>query len=76
MTIPLNATLADLREARQDLIQKMAADLIRFDALAVKADSLRSLVGAGYDPIQIWMLIDEVRAVAHQEVIAKEMSES
>ena len=75
MTFPLNASVTDLREARQDLIAKMAADLIRFDALGPEADSIRSLHGARYSMVDIVMLIDEVRAVAFQELVAREMSE-
>lgn len=76
MTLPLNASLAELREARADLIQKMAADLIRFDALGNEADSIRSLYGAGYSAMDVMMLIDDVRQVAVQALVAREMSES
>lgn len=76
MTFPLNASLADLREARADLIQKMAADLIRFDALGNEADSIRSLYGAGYSAMDVMMLIDDVRQVAVQALVAREMNES
>jgi hypothetical protein len=74
--LPLNASLADLREAQADLIQKMAADLIRFDALGNEADSIRSLYGAGYSAMDVMMLIDDVRQVAVQTLVAREMSES
>lgn len=76
MTFPHNASLADLREARADLIQKMASDLIRFDALANEADSIRSLYGAGYRSMDVMMLVPEARMMAFQEVVAREMSES
>lgn len=76
MTLPLDATLAEIREARRDLVCKMAFDLIRFDAIAVEADSIRSLCGAGYSPMDVMMLIDDVRQVAVQAIVAKEMSAS
>jgi hypothetical protein len=76
MTLPLNATLAEIREARRDLVCKMAFDLIRFEAIANPGDSVRSLIGAGYAPSDVFMLIDDVRQVAVQAMVAKEMSES
>lgn len=76
MTLPLDATLAEIREARRDLVCKMAWDLIRFEAIANEADSIRSLIGAGYSAMEIMMLIDDVRQVAVQALVAKEMSES
>lgn len=68
-------TTPDFHARRHDLVQRMAADLIRFDALAVEADSIRSLYGAGYSMVDVVMRIDEARALAFQDVAAKEMSE-
>lgn len=72
MTLPLNATIAEIREARRDLVCKMAFDLIRFDAVANEADSIRSLCGAGYSAMDVMMLIDDVRQVAAQAIVARE----
>lgn len=69
------APLTDIRTRRQDLLARMARDLIRFDALVPETDSIRALHGARYPMADIIMLIDEARALAFQEIVAREMSE-
>lgn len=61
---------------RRDVVQKMAADLIRFGAVENEQDSIRSLFGNGYSMVDIVMLIDDARQVAMQEIVAKEMGKS
>lgn len=58
---------------RKELVEKMARDLIRFDAVANERDSIRSLFGHGYSMIDLVMLIDDARQVAQQEIVAREM---
>lgn len=66
----------DKRPNRAALIEAIAKDLIRYDALACEQDSIRSLFGRGYPMVDIVMLLDDARQVAMQEIVAKEMSES
>lgn len=65
----------DMRQPRAALKAQMAQDLIRFDAVANESDAIRSLYGTGrYAMADIVMLIDDVRALAFQEIVAAEMS--
>jgi hypothetical protein len=68
----------DNTTSRHATIVRMASDLIRFDALNTREDSLRSLMcdRGRYSTYEIAMLVDEARAVAVQERVAREMSES
>jgi hypothetical protein len=59
---------------RKTLVERMAKDLIRYDAVTPEADSIRSLFGRGYSMVDIVMLIDDARQVAMQAIVAREMS--
>lgn len=58
---------------RQDMVRKMAKDLVRYDAAQNEHDAIRSLFGRGYSMADIVMLVDDARAVAFQEIVAAEM---
>lgn len=60
---------------RRDRVEKMAADLIRLDALANEEDAVRALFGNGYSTSEIYMLLDDARYLAQQEIMAREMSQ-
>lgn len=60
---------------RRARVEKMAADLIRLDAFANEADAVRALVGNGYATSEIFMLLDDARQIAQQEIVAQEMSQ-
>jgi hypothetical protein len=64
------------RACRRALVERMAADLVRYDALGNVEDSIRSLFGRGYATSDIHMLLDDARQVAFQEIVAKEMAKS
>lgn len=78
MTYPqirlIDGPLTDARSRRTALVQRMAADLIRYDAAHNEADAIRSLFGRGYSMADIVMLIDDARQVAAQEKVAAEMA--
>jgi hypothetical protein len=61
-------------ERRQHLVQMMATDLVAYDALHNEQDAVRSLYGRGYRTPDIMSLLDEARALAFQDIVAKEMS--
>ena len=62
---------------RKDLVEAMAADLVKYDAFRVEADAIRSLYGTRRYPIgDIMSCIDDARAVAFQDVVAREMAGS
>lgn len=66
--------LSEARSARQAMVERMAQDLVRYDAYQNEADSIRSLFGRGYPMVDVVMLVAEARALAFQEVVAVEMS--
>ena len=51
----------------------MASDLIRFDAFANEQDAMRALLARDYRPFDVFVLLDDVRQVAMQEIVAREM---
>jgi hypothetical protein len=75
-TLPLfdGPLLAAATMRRGDLVQRMAADLVRLGTAQGERDAIRSLFGCGYAMADIVMLIDDARALAFQEIVAAEMS--
>ena len=69
---PLSLDVA--REERIDKIAEMAGVLIEKGCFSSHGDSIMVLVAAGYPPFEIFSLIDDVRQVAEQHVVAMEMS--
>lgn len=65
----------DFRARRRSLIERMAADLVRYEAHAVESDSVLCLYGRGYDLKDVMPLIAEVRSVAFQAIVAREMAD-
>lgn len=61
--------------ARRELVERMAADLIRFQAWHDEREAIRSLFGRGYSMVDIVMLIDDARQAAQTEVVAEAMSQ-
>lgn len=62
---------------RSDLVKRMAADLVRFDAFRNEQDAIRSLHGAGYSMGDIVMCVDDAQQTAFQQtidIVAREMS--
>lgn len=69
--------LVDARTRHHVLVQQMAADLIRFEALGPEMDSILSLYGTRrYSSSDICRFVGEARAVAFQEMkVAEAMSD-
>lgn len=59
---------------RRELVERMAADLVRFDAWRNPQDATRSLFGR-YGYTSIALLLDDARQVAMQTAVAREMSQ-
>lgn len=74
----LDAPLIDNQTRRADLVRRMAADLIKYDAVGNEQDAIRSLFGRGYGMGDIVMLVDDARQAAFQqtvEIVAREVRE-
>jgi hypothetical protein len=73
----LDSPLMDAPTRRQLLVERMAADLVKYDAAQNEADAIRCLVfGCGYFSGDVMMLVDDARALAFQDIVAKEMTRS
>jgi len=71
----IDSPLADTRSRRTELIERMANDLIRFEASYNEADAVRSLWATGkYETVDIMALVGDARMVAFQEIVAREMA--
>lgn len=58
-----------------DLIDRMAADLIRFDATGTESDAIRSLMATRrYSYGEIATFIDDALAAARQTIVTAEMA--
>lgn len=78
-----DGALMSNHQRKRELVQRMAADLIRYDAAGNEQDAIRSLFGRGYTMSDIAMLVpearrmvDDARQVAFQQtvdVVAKEV---
>jgi len=62
-------------DRRQALIESMADYLIG-STIPDRLDSIRILCNVGFKIAEVHVLIDDVRAVAFQRIVAREMSES
>lgn len=60
---------------RAELVARMAADLITYDAAGDENNAIRSLYGTRrYEMVDIVMLIDDARQAAMQKIVAREMA--
>lgn len=58
---------------RRALIEQMASDLVNHDAAQIERDAIRFLTSNGYAATDVFMLVDDARAVAFQTIVAQEM---
>ena len=80
MSIPTTTYLVDgplmTAEARkQQVAEQMAAHLLDTNTVLNREDAVRMLRTSGYSIFDVHLLVDDARAVAFQEIVAKEMSE-
>lgn len=59
---------------RKALVERMAKDLVHYDAAQNEQDAVRCLMARGYSPFDVLHLVPEARALAFQEIVAVEMS--
>lgn len=60
---------------RDEIVARMAADLVAHDSFRSEREAIMSLVGR-YPPVQICHLIDDARQVAAQSLATREISET
>ena len=80
MTIPTTTYLVDgplmTTEARkQQVAEQMASHLLDTNTVLNREDAVRMLRTAGYSIFDVHLLVDDARAVAFQEIVAKEMAD-
>ena len=55
---------------RRDVVERMARDLVKFDAFNNEADAIRSLMWSRrYSPYDVVVLVDDARQAAYQQTI-------
>ena len=74
-TYLVNGPLMTAQARRREIAEAMAADLLRTNTVLNREDAVRMLRTAGYSIFDVHLLVDDARAVAFQEIVAKEMSE-
>ena len=62
-------------ERRAAMILQMAAILLEEPAYVERGDAIRCLHARGYNAIDVMMLTDEARLEAHQQLVAKAISD-
>lgn len=72
------ALYSDTRLRRLELVERMADDLVKWDAWRNEHDAFRSLIWSNRYPssMEVSCCLDDARQLAAQIVVAKEMSES
>lgn len=70
----LDGPLMTAIERRQAITEVMAIDLIRAGVPACEQDTIRILNHCGYYWLDVALLAEEARALAFQEIVAREMS--
>lgn len=71
----LDGPLMDVAERRAAMILQMAAILLEEPAYVERGDAIRCLHARGYNAIDVMMLTDEARLEAHQQLVAKVISD-
>lgn len=72
----IDGPLLNIREHRAEMVERMAADLIQFDAFRDERDAIRALTWCGrHGAYDVMVLVDDARQRAMQEVVAREMGE-
>lgn len=70
----IDSPLIDAASRRDDLVRRMAADLVAADAFRNKRDAINCLFGCRvYHSVDIAHLLDDARQTAMQTVVAAEM---
>lgn len=70
----IDGPLVDTKALRTALIERMANDLITAGTANSEVAAMRTLRAKSYHMADIVMLIDDVRNVAFQEIVASEVS--
>jgi hypothetical protein len=70
----IDGSLSERRESRDELVKRMAADLVTYDAFRNEGDAIRSLMAKGYSSFAVLRFVDDARQVAMQCVVAAEIS--
>ncbi|EJN07920.1 hypothetical protein PMI42_07450 [Bradyrhizobium sp. YR681] len=71
----LDGPLMGVEERRAAMTLQMAAVLLADDGVVDPADTHRTLHAAGYNAIDVMMLAEAARYEAHQQLIAKVISD-
>lgn len=71
----LDGPLMGIEERRAAMILQMAAILLEEPAYAERGDAIRCLHARGYNAIDVMMLTDDARLEAHQQLVAKAISD-
>lgn len=70
----IDGSMTDPAARREQVVARMAKDLIAYDAFRIEADAIRALMSREYSPFDVLRFVDDARQVAMQEIVAKEMS--
>lgn len=70
----VDGPLLDNRQRREDIVRRMAADLVEMGAPSDKRDIIRALLSKGYPALDVARLWEDAWQVAAQAKVAREMS--
>lgn len=71
--IIIDGPVLDHTARRRALVERMASDLVNHDAAQIERDAIRFLTSNGYAASDVFMLVEDARAVAFQTIVAREM---
>lgn len=70
----LDGPLLDPRARRENVVRRMADDLVALGVTGDKPDVIRALLSQGYPSFDVARLWEDARQVAVQAAVAREMS--
>jgi len=70
----IDGPLMDQASRREEVVRRMAKDLIEGNAIGIKDEAIDTLLRRGYPTFDVFALVDDARQAAHQELVAVEMS--
>jgi hypothetical protein len=71
----VDGPLMSYEQRRAEMILQMAAILLEEPAYVERGDAIRCLHARGYNAVDVMMLTDDARLEAHQQLIAKVISD-
>jgi hypothetical protein len=70
----IDGSLLTRANNRDEVVERMAACLVKYDAFRTKGDAVRTLLAKRFPSLEVARYLDDARQLAMQSIVAREMS--